>query len=118
MGEGARYDAFQFLTLLISHHREGFPAACLPIGEDGAVVTLDNRLHQTEHSLLVYGSLGTVRRIDRIIGEVLHVVLLGRLAQDDLVVRLVDLDDLFRVYNSNKSYFSLAQAYSWDELGR
>lgn len=51
--EGTGYNAARLLTVSTAHHRMGLAAACLPIGEDGAIVSIKYTLDQRKGALLI-----------------------------------------------------------------
>lgn len=52
MFEGAWNDAFMSFTVSLSLHSVGLSRAGLPVGEDGAVISLENTFNNGESSLL------------------------------------------------------------------
>lgn len=70
-----------------------FSAACLSVSENSAIVALDHLLDQGKGGLLVDMLLAVVLVEDTVVGEVLVVVFVFRIAYTDLVALLVDIDD-------------------------
>lgn len=55
--EGTRDYASSLLGVRSTYHRMCLSAACLAIGEDGAIVTIEHVFHEREGTLLVYITL-------------------------------------------------------------
>lgn len=92
--EGVGDDAALVLVALDTDHGVGLAAACLPVGEDGAVIALHDRLHEPESAFVVDAPLGRVPVVDRIVGEsparILGALILA--PENDLVHSLVHLN--------------------------
>lgn len=82
-------DAVQLRLLQLPDHGVRFTTSRLPIGKNGAVIPLNDTLHQFERSLLI--NEGLRRRLPKHIvkGKGLNIVLLIGLLDGDLVAGLV-----------------------------
>jgi GMP synthase PP-ATPase subunit len=73
-------DPLKLGVLGLADHRVRLAAARLPVGEDGAIVALQDVLNQRVGCLAVDEGLLRLLREDRIVGETLQIIRLLRLA--------------------------------------
>lgn len=67
--ESIRNDASLGGVVFVAHHSVGLATAGLPVGEDGAVVALDDRFHEGKGTLIVDLPLRGVPVVHRVVGE-------------------------------------------------
>lgn len=84
--EGSRNDPSGVLVLVSSHHGMSLSAPGLSVGEDGAVVSLDDVVDERESALFVDKSLRALRAEDIVKGKGLGLLFVVFLFQVDLVV--------------------------------
>jgi hypothetical protein len=61
LAKGSGDDSLALFALATAHHRVSFTAASLPVGEDCAVVAIENTVNEGECGLLVDQGLGALR---------------------------------------------------------
>ena len=69
MLESAGNDPLELLICWVADHAVSFAAACLSVGENGAIIPLDDILDQPEGRLVVYLYLSWLFAEDIIVGE-------------------------------------------------
>lgn len=62
-------NALGFLAVIATHHRVSFTTTRLPIGENCAIVTIEDTIDEGEGRLLVDEALGTIISKDIVVGE-------------------------------------------------
>lgn len=77
----------------LTEHRVGLTTSGLAVREDGTVIALNDRLNQWKGTLVVDHLLERVNVIDCIISESLEIGFIIGLADDYLVIVLVNSDD-------------------------
>lgn len=95
LAEGPRNDSLAVLGFVAAHHGMGLTAACLSIGEDGAIVAIEYAIDEGEGALLVDEALGAVRREDIVKREALGLLFTILSNKVDLIVFGVDLDNAY-----------------------
>lgn len=81
-----------------TEHRVGFSTACLAIGKDGAIVSIDDILDERKGRLFVDLLLGGVLAEDIVIGKVFKGGTDGGdFFESDLVCGFIDNDNVFTV---------------------
>lgn len=90
--EGTRDYASSLLGVRSTYHCMGLSAACLAIGEDGAIVTIEHVFHEREGTLLVYITLRGLSWEDAIKREALWLLLRVLFHEIDLVILRIDLN--------------------------
>lgn len=88
-----RNDAFALLVLVATHHRVCLATACLPVCEDGPIVSIQHIVDQRECALLVDQTLRAVRPEDIVEREAFGLLFVVFSDEIDLFVGVVDFND-------------------------
>lgn len=97
LAESSRDDPAGLLRLVRTHHGVGLAAACLPVREDGAIVTFDDAINERKGGLLIDVALEGVVPEYIVEGKWLGRLLGSSFDEIDLLDLVVDVDDTFAI---------------------